>query len=380
MIGRYEGYLLVGDIVFLTDNPAAIHMANWLKDKRLEGVYLTDGTEIGELARFCEWLLSNREEVWSGEHISIVRIKMKSPLESAVETHSKTVGVLAGVYDEVSAGAIPDLEKIRDCAKGITQLLAEKPATLQALLLIKNYDDYTYHHSVNVCSLALALGKELNLGSRELDWLGEGGLLHDIGKTRTPEAIVRKPGPLSKKEWSIMTLHPKLGGDIVRMMEGLDSAPRRMVFEHHMRENGGGYPERPPGYKIAPLSSIVMAADIYDAITSHRSYSIPHPLPEAVRIIKKLGREHLNPEVVNAFGKVLGEVPEGSIARLASGEVVVICDGGNDSVYSSRVVIESNGKRREKGDFPIRGIGLEEVVRWGTPLMYGIDVLEVLKP
>lgn len=380
IMGRCIGYLVVGDIMFLTDNPAAEQILNWLNEKDKEGAIVEPEVGIDELCRFSHWLSSHGDDDWAGENISMVSIEIASAMDLAAAAHGNAVDSLSTMYEKVEEGGIPDIVEIRNCTNELSGFIDKDPGSVGALMLIKNYDNYTFHHSVNVCTLSLALGRQMGLGASELKWLSEGAILHDIGKIRTPVDLVRKPGPLSKNEWKIMSLHPTLGGEIVGMIDGLDQAVRKMVFEHHMREDGGGYPAMPPGYKKAHLSSIIAVADIYDAATSHRSYSIPYPLPEAVRIIKKLAGKHINPEAAKAFVKTMGDIPIGSIARLSSGEVVVVADADETGEEQlAKIVIEANGTRRKMDDCPACRFRPEEVVRWGTSLKYGIDAVEVLK-
>jgi putative nucleotidyltransferase with HDIG domain len=251
---------------------------------------------------------------------------------------------------------------------------------MRGLVLIKDYDQYTLHHSVNVCLYSLGIGRQLGLGSAELECLGVGGLFHDIGKTRTPAEVVRKPAGLSSHEWSLIWRHPEHGRDILQEMKGLPKLTVQLVYEHHMRYDGGGYPTREADYSPCSLSALITVADVYDAMTTHRPYSAPLPLPEAAQTLLQLRGSHFEPKALDAFLAVVGRVPVGSVVRLATGEVAVVSRlHPTGDVAEVRVVIDPSGGRQSPETCAAREAKPPEVVRPVNPLAHGIDPVEILR-
>ncbi|MBE0616351.1 MAG: HD domain-containing protein [Proteobacteria bacterium] len=290
------------------------------------------------------------------------------------------VEALEKAYRELREGRIPNAEAARGCVQEFSGLLADNPSLLKGLILLKDYDRYTFHHSVNVCLLSLLLGRQQRLAEADLDSLGVSGLLHDIGKTRTPAEVVRKPGRLTTAEWTAMLRHPEHGRDILREMGGVpDSAPV-VVYEHHMRHDGGGYPSRLPGHRLDARTPLVTVADVYDAMTTHRTYSSPLALPEAVGAMERLRGSHFPAETLDCFLEVMGRIPVGSVVRLATGEVAVVSRvGRGGEVEAVRVAVNREGERLTPENTAGREVTPAEVVHWVDPLAHGIDPAEVLR-
>ncbi|MBI3762801.1 MAG: HD-GYP domain-containing protein [Chloroflexi bacterium] len=164
-------------------------------------------------------------------------------------------------------------------------------------------DTETEEHSQRVTRYSLAIGRELGLDGADLAALELGATLHDVGKIGVPDAILRKPGPLSDEEWAIMRRHPQLGYTILRGVDFL--APcLPVVLHHHEKWNGAGYPAGLAGEAIPLAARIFAIADAYDAITSPRPYKAALPAEVAVERICKDAGTHFDPAVVEAFLRV----------------------------------------------------------------------------
>ncbi len=381
LVGEAGGYLVVGDVHLVSEH--APHTELWLdrlRAREAEGVLFSSLPSEGELARFTRWFRGEGAGPWAGKAITVTRLKKESVWSRATAAHRAAVDALEEAHREVEAGRIPDPSRARGCVARFSELLGERPTVLRGLVLLKDYDRYTFNHSVNVCLLALGLGQHLGLSGSELESLGVGGLFHDIGKTRTPAEVVRKPGRLTEGEWHLIWQHPVQGRAILLGMGRVAPAVPRIAYEHHMWYDGHGYPEEPPGYEIHPLSLLVAVADAYDAMTTHRSYSEPRPLPEAIGILRGQRETHFAPRALDALVAVVGALPVGSLVRLTTGEVAVVAaldDAGG--VERVTVVVDADGRRIEAGRAPHRRVGPGDVVRWVNPLAHGIDPVAVLQ-
>jgi HD-GYP domain-containing protein (c-di-GMP phosphodiesterase class II) len=181
-------------------------------------------------------------------------------------------------------------------------------------------DTETEEHSTRVTHYAMTIGRVMNLSVEELAALELGALLHDVGKIGIPDAILRKPGPLSEEEWVIMRRHPKLGHEI---LFGLDffAASLPVVLYHHERWDGNGYPSGLAGEAIPLAARIFSIADAFDAITTSRPYKSAQPVSVALDRIQAGSGSHFDPRVVEAFYRTpmaRGEISEaGGSARPA---------------------------------------------------------------
>ncbi|MDH4156298.1 MAG: HD-GYP domain-containing protein [candidate division Zixibacteria bacterium] len=142
-----------------------------------------------------------------------------------------------------------------------------------SLLRVMSFDYYTYSHSVNVCTFSLALAQFMGIEDvKELCQLGTGALLHDVGKTMIPEAVLQKRSQLSDREWELIKAHPQWGVDILKETGLIEEESYYPVLEHHEREDGSGYPRGLRSGEIHAHSKIVAIADVFDAMTTRRVY------------------------------------------------------------------------------------------------------------
>lgn len=181
--------------------------------------------------------------------------------EETVRAHNK----LRAAYQQSLAYAV-DLKKThRRLQRSILQSLLGLANALDAK------DEYTRGHSDRVAALARRLALEAGLAVREADVIAQSGLLHDLGKIGVPELILRKPGPLTEEEWTVMRRHPVTGSQIVAPLEFFAEGAL-IVRHHHEREDGSGYPDGLSGERIPLGARVVAVADVYDALTSERPY------------------------------------------------------------------------------------------------------------
>jgi putative nucleotidyltransferase with HDIG domain len=256
-------------------------------------------------------------------------------------------------------------------------------SALFGLTLLKKYDEYTYTHSVNVAIFCLAFGKHLGLEGDALRRVGLGGLLHDVGKVRTCEDIIKKPGALTDEEMKIMQRHPQLGAEITEAMRGIDRETAEIVLHHHIRHDGSGYPLLPSGRQVHPHGQLVALADCYDALTTTRTYQKSRHPSEAVRLVRRMSGKAYAPEIVTAFVDMVGTYPVGELVRLASNELAVVTSLNHVDATSPKVRIVTNRCGElldacEDVDLAAETGPARMIVASVDPLVKGIDVGKVL--
>jgi HD-GYP domain-containing protein (c-di-GMP phosphodiesterase class II) len=193
---------------------------------------------------------------------------------------------------------------------------------------LRDYDEYTFTHSVNVCIISVVLGQKLGLSKIQLYELGLGALFHDLGKQRVDAELVNKTSGLTEAEWEQMKQHPVEGLLALFSMRGLTDVPYRamlMAYEHHMKADLTGYPPNKRERRPTLFSWIVATADGFDAATSKRSYqSQPWPPDEVLREMRENPKRGFDPLLVKALINVTGIFPVGTLAILDTFELAVV--------------------------------------------------------
>lgn len=196
--------------------------------------------------------------------------------------------------------------------------------TQVTLIDIKNMDNYTYSHCVNVAAISLVLGISLNLNTEKLKNLCTGALIHDIGKVFIPPKILQKKGKLTLDEFSVIKKHSKLGFDFTQKLESFNSAAQLIILQHHERFDGLGYPNKLKGSEINYLSRIVSIADVYDALTSDRPYKRAFCPNDAVEYIMCNAGTLFDFDIVNVFSKIIVPYPNGTLVKLSNGDTAIV--------------------------------------------------------
>lgn len=269
---------------------------------------------------------------------------------AARRTYAQSVALTKDVINSVRMGRVPSARKIKRAVQTIVDQVLTEEASLIGLTTLREYDEYTYTHSVNVCIFAVALGKRIGMSKLQLYELGVGALMHDIGKSRVPTDLLQKSTALDEDDWRRIIAHPWLGMLTLFQLRGQQELPYRamvVAHEHHMRRDFTGYPRVIRPRQLAMTSKIVAVADAYDAATSRRSYQTkPYPPSAVLQEMRDNPKRGLDPVVVKAFITLLGIYPSGTLVVLDTFELaVVLAANPNPEMLSRpRVVIVSDGR------------------------------------
>jgi putative nucleotidyltransferase with HDIG domain len=238
--------------------------------------------------------------------------------------YAESLEMTEQTFDDVASGRGMNVVTIRDIVQLLISRVAGSSAALGQILAVKLYENLTYCHSVNVATLSLLIGKELGFDEDATAALGEAALLHDIGKTRIPLEVLRKPGVLDRRERRMMEAHTTFGAEILVEVDGLRPLTPTVALEHHRAFDGGGYPDL--GESIQPhfLSQIVSVADIYEAVTGVRSYQDPATPEQACLVLARLAGTKLNTALVKAFVNAISFFPIGSVVRTSREETGIV--------------------------------------------------------
>lgn len=248
----------------------------------------------------------------------------QEPTEVVGRAYTEALDAARATVSPVFEGAPLEATSVETLLDRIAALV-DDPTALGQILAVKRYENHTFCHSVNVAALALLLGRRLGLGDREIVWLAEGALLHDVGKRRIPKEILCKAGPLSQREWRVMQRHPVAGAEMLVAIPRLSPLTPTIALEHHCNYDGGGYPGL-YGEAPHPLSRLVAVVDTYEALTGARPYREPLLPEEACLILARMAGEKLDPALVRAFVGLVTFFPIGSVVRTDRGEVGVVVE------------------------------------------------------
>jgi HD-GYP domain-containing protein (c-di-GMP phosphodiesterase class II) len=231
-------------------------------------------------------------------------------------------------------------------AERLTQHMVDIIQTDESILVgltsIKNFDEYTFAHSVNVCVLAMLIGDRLRLYKSDIARLGVTALLHDIGKMYIPQAVLNKPERLEGHEWELMKYHSFFGVSELSRSRSLREVVDAMFasLQHHVHYDGNGYPHKPSGWDIRLFSRIVTIADYFDAMTTPRIYNTKPLTPDkALQFIIERGGTTFDPFVAKVFVQAMGFYPIGTLVEMDTGERGVVVKQNGSSRFMHRPVV-----------------------------------------
>lgn len=400
--GIIDGVVFFDEHLFITPSTALADLANRMLEKSIGRVIMTQGLEFSELEIFVRLFsvkgvgfdqLSSQMEAEGITHISLVRQGEEvfiTPQMDEVEdseddgdmyaAYGQALTAIRGICRDIERGRIPNSAPVIRVVDRMVGITMQDPSALLGLTMIKDYDNYTFNHCVNVGVLSMALGAALGLDIMSVKSLGIAGQLHDIGKTMIPKMILNKPGKLSSSEFDEMKRHSELGAKIIRDMEGLDPNIGQVVLGHHLHFNRTGYPEWAQKLPFSHLIDIVAIADTYDAITTLRVYQHPVNPRAALSEMQKVAGTFLDGGMVTAFIEMMGKYPVGTLVRLDTNEVAVVYRPNplDDEAPIVRILIKADGTRmpvpREQSLVGRDGTRYAGIVAVVDPLLKNIDV------
>jgi HD-GYP domain-containing protein (c-di-GMP phosphodiesterase class II) len=261
--------------------------------------------------------------------------------------------------------------------------------SIVGLTTIRDYDEYTFTHSVNVCIFSVALGKKLGFSRLELYDLGLAALMHDIGKARVPLEVLNKTSSLDDDEWRVMQAHPWLGSLSLFSLRSYEETPYRAILvahEHHMKSDLTGYPKAIRPRRLGLFSRLVSVADGFDAATSRRSYQTVPIEPDAVlREMWENPRRGYDPVLVKALINLIGIYPVGTCVILDTFEVAIVYGPNPETQLLHRPLVRlaiddvggtipPPGRLVNLAEQDERGHFVRSIVKVTTPTRYGLNV------
>lgn len=288
---------------------------------------------------------------------------------------------VVSMFSEIRMGRTLDAGGAMPLVDEIASSVGRNPGALIGMARLKSADDYTYMHSVAVCGLMVALATRLGLSAVDVREAGLGGLVHDMGKALIPSEVLNKPGSLSEEEFALMKSHAEKGWRLLKNGGTVSAAVQAVALHHHERFDGSGYPQRLAGEAIPRTARMGAICDVYDALTSDRAYKKAWDPAHAVRQMARW-KGHFDPIIFQGFIRSLGIYPIGSLVRLESGFLAVVCEQHAGSLLTPVVKVFyslAQSARIEPRRLDLHSAGLaERIESVEDPAQWAFEGLDAL--
>jgi HD-GYP domain-containing protein (c-di-GMP phosphodiesterase class II) len=409
---------LAGDFIFVNSTRLRLELDNYASFSHVLAIFrgfeigalrVRSGTDRRDWQIFLSLLLSlssrstaderHKELVERLDAAKIVNLELERGLpdggssaearEASKQVYAQSVAVTKDVIAGVRLGRATGLKRVKRAVQMVVDQVLNNEISMVGLTTIRDYDEYTFTHSVNVCIFSIALGKKLGFSKLQLCDLGMAALLHDVGKARVPPEVLNKAGKLDEHEWRIIQAHPWYGALTLFGMRGYEEIPYRSILvahEHHMKIDLTGYPKVVRPRKLGIFSRIVSVADGFDAATTRRVYqTVPIEPDQVLREMWENPNRGLDRVLVKALINLIGVYPVGTCVILDSFEVAVVAGPNPDGEQLKRplvrIAVDADG-----GPVPPPGtqVSLSEkdesgayrrsIVKVTNPSRYGITV------
>lgn len=341
-----RGDVHLDGVAFRDDGTATAQTIRELASLGVDSLHITAGVERDEIRLAAEFLDQIKDNA-SGEaletrlaargirHMTFGRLVPldtrwrarqwpDAPPPPLDPLYAQSLVAAEQTFDTVASGGALDAVTVRDLVQLLIGEVARSNAALGQILTLKKYENLTYCHSVNVAILSLLLARQLALDETTTFVLVEAALLHDIGKTRVPLEIVKKPGALDRAERKLIEAHTTFGAEILMETPGLHHIAPILALEHHRGVKGSGYPDLGDGVVPHIMSQIVAVADVYEALTGARSYREPMRPEDACLILAREAGTKFNTALVKAFVAAVTFFPLGSLVKTNRDETGVV--------------------------------------------------------
>lgn len=301
------------DLVFLLSGLEKGNESNYLYVKKQLEYRGVKAIHVGKLEFFKD------EEIY---------VDSEDQKRRSKEVYFKSINLVKEVMEGVKNQKVVHIRKAKRLMQNAVNAIMQDDSALLGLANIKNYDEYTFNHSVNVAVFAIAIGQRIGIPKKHLSHLGMAGLFHDIGKTKVPKEILNKAGKLNPEEWEVIRTHPVVGTEIVLRMKEWGELSTRMIngaFEHHLRYDLSGYPKLTRKRKVTLFGRIITLADFYDALGRPRAYNrFPYVSEKILGLMMERSGKDFDPVLVKVLVNMIGVFPLGTLVLLDTNEMGIV--------------------------------------------------------
>lgn len=364
IVGFLESEVVVNDVRLPRAGATLTGLIRDMREREIEKITIVRGIELGDLRGFLEELAAQSAQAPLAERLAargirrlgIGRVAVEEPsdeetgLGAARRIYTDAVRSAERIWEAAAAGEGPDPHAARGIIDSLSRLVYHDRTSLLALTALKRHDSYTFTHMVNVTSLAMALGRSLNLEGPALREFGFAALMHDIGKVRTPPEILNKPDKLTDEEFAVMKRHVVDGAHILRRTPDMPALAPVVAFEHHLRQDLSGYPEGIGARALNLCTQVVSIVDVFDALRSHRPYRQALATDRIKAIMAQKDSPAFNRVLLRRFVTLMGLFPVGTLVRLNTDELAVVTREHPEDPFRPQVKLltDARGARLEE--------------------------------
>jgi len=358
-IGIVGDDLVVGDFPIPKAAETMGELMRRLKQAGIERIVIQRGVEADEIDRLVASVASGETgkdgALGRLPHVRVGRIEVEEKIEGVGDMatfrrlYSDASNVASDLWESAAIEGKPDADAARTLVDSLAQAVAQNRTALLALTALKNYDNYTFTHMVNVSILTMGQARGLGIEGGLLREFGLAALMHDIGKVKTPNDVLNKPGKLTDEEFDILKRHTVDGAEILKNTPEIPALGPVVAFEHHLRSDGTGYPTGTVRPQLNLATTLCGIADVYDAMRSQRVYQAAHPTDRILAVLQRNDGKQFDQRLVKRFVQLVGIYPAGNLVRLDTGEIAVVLKAYAPDPYRPRVKVltRANGQKLE---------------------------------
>jgi len=365
-LGVVGGEFVVGDVPLIRSSAMLSELLARLQRAGVERITVDRAVTNDEIAALVHGLAALDASGAIGNedgpplppmpHIEVGRIRVErqvdaGPIDPAAvrQLYNDSTKLAGELWEMTLAEGRPDPKQARTVVDSLAQAAAQNRSALLALTALKDYDNYTFTHMVNVSILTMAQARALGIEGTVLREFGLAALMHDIGKVRTPNEILNKAAALTAAEYDVIKRHVVDGAEILRSTPDIPIIVPVVAFEHHLRLDGTGYPAvARTGLNLA--TQLCGIADVYDAMRSNRRYQRALPTERVLEVLHSNDGRQFDQRLVRRFVQILGVYPVGNVVRLDTGEtaVVVRVNPADPHRPHVRILLDRDGRAMPK--------------------------------
>jgi putative nucleotidyltransferase with HDIG domain len=359
-IGIVEDDLVVADVPIPNAAESMGELMRRLRQSGVERIVFDRGTTAEEVSALVRSVSSGNAEAMDAvsklAHVRVGRLQVEERVDGVGDIatfrrlYDDASKVAGDLWESAAVEGKPDADAANGLVDSLAQAVAQNRTALLALTALKDYDNYTFTHMVNVSILTMGQARGLGIEGAALREFGLSGLMHDIGKVKTPNEILNKPGKLTDDEYEILKRHTVDGAEILKNTPEIPPLAPVVAFEHHLRSDGTGYPHGVSRSQLNLGTSLCGIADVYDAMRSQRVYQQAHPSDRILAVLQRNDGTQFDQHLVRRFVQLVGIYPAGNLVKLDNGDIAVVVKPYAPDPYRPRVkvVIRASGQKVER--------------------------------
>lgn len=324
-------------------------------------------------------------EIAASQPEPATRYAVAEEMVKAKKAYSAANKIITGLMQDIRLGKQIETAQAAQVVEQMTNSIFRNKDAMLSLARLRGKDDYTFQHSVGVCTLLVSFGHALALDRATIQAIGVGALLHDVGKMKVPDAVLNKPGKLTDDEFTIMKSHVVHSRILLEGTPGMTQIGIDVAAQHHERYDGSGYPLGLKHDGISLYGQMAAIVDVYDAITTDRCYHKGMETPVALRKLVEWSKFHFNEKLVHAFVRSVGIYPVGTLVKLESGLLGIVYEQHEKNLLTPKIRVMFDSKRNnpvpqrdiDLSKPPAKGGG-DRILGYEDPKNWNIDPMKYL--